>query len=114
MISFRILTKRTIVLNTYKVASELLDGRASNYSERLRFTMFQELVGRGLAVFQINAQHPRFKTYRKLLHNGLSARKVTNYYDLQVRERDILLKNLRDTSDNFPAHFRRWVVTPLQ
>ena len=107
IISFRILTKRGIVLNTYKTASELLDGRANNNSERVRNTMYQEIVGRGLAIFQINAQHPRFKAYRKLLHSGLSARTVTKYYDLQARERDILLNNLRDTPDEFPAHFRR-------
>ena len=108
--SFRIFTRRTIILNTWKAASDLLESRSKLYSDRPTTWMYHELIGRKLAVFNISSLHPRFSIYRKLLHTSLNPRVIQAYDDLQDKESRILLSNLKAKPENFAKHFRRCVA----
>ncbi|KAI9508629.1 hypothetical protein F5148DRAFT_950138, partial [Russula earlei] len=44
----------TVVINSPKVASELLERRASSYSDRPRLTVAQEIRNNGLAFTRMN------------------------------------------------------------
>ena len=95
------------MLNTYKAANDLLEVRSSIYSDRSTTTMYGELIGRKLAVFNISSQTPRFRAYRRLLHSSLNPRVITEYQELQTREMHVLLRNLAAEPERFVAHFRR-------
>ncbi|TFK48195.1 cytochrome P450 [Heliocybe sulcata] len=109
IICFRIYGRKTVVLNTLRSATDLLDARSSIYSARPAATMRNELVGRKMAIFNMSAQHPRFKTYRRLLNSSLNARSTQGYLHIMQDERKILLDNLAADPEPFIAHFRRYV-----
>lgn len=96
-----------LVLNTLKVALDLLESRASLYSDRPMAWMYKELVGRKLAVFNISVKHPRFKIYRKLLQSGLNQRATRTYRAIQEEETKILLRGLARSPEQFVSHIRR-------
>lgn len=63
-----------------------------------------------LSVFTISSQHKRFKIYRRLLHKGLNARAVEDYYPLLLDETEALLQRFSEAPQNFISHFRRYVT----
>ncbi|KAG2368438.1 cytochrome P450 [Suillus spraguei] len=81
--SFRVPNRQFIVLNTLQSATELLDSRATTYSDRPKIWMYTELARRNLLPFHISFTHPYFKTYRTILKASLSARTIQSYQSLQ-------------------------------
>lgn len=77
IVTFHLFGRRTIILNTWKTASDLLESRSKIYSDRPVAWMYHELVGRKLAVFNISSQHPRFPVYRRMLHSSLNSVRYT-------------------------------------
>ncbi|KAJ6479873.1 cytochrome P450 [Mycena vulgaris] len=107
LLSFRVYNRLTIVLNTHTAVHELLERRAGIYSGRPISWMFQVICGRANAVFNISADHPRHRIYRRLLQRGLSANAVKGYSPILEDEVEILIRGLRDTPDHFEQHLRR-------
>ncbi|PPQ92201.1 LOW QUALITY PROTEIN: hypothetical protein CVT25_008975 [Psilocybe cyanescens] len=106
IIHYRIYKRRYIILNDIRSVLELLEVRSNKYSDRPQAWMYKELVGRKYAVFNISSQHERFRSYRKILHAGLSTRAVPQYYTLFRDEADVLLQRLSETPQDFVSHFR--------
>ncbi|KAG1884670.1 cytochrome P450 [Suillus subluteus] len=101
IISFRVPNQQFIVLSSLKSATELLDLRATTYSDRPRIWMM-ELAKLNLNVFNISFTHPYFKTYRTVLKNSLSTRTIQTYQSLQTEQSRVLL----DSSTQEPRAFR--------
>ncbi|KAJ8590794.1 cytochrome P450 [Rhizopogon salebrosus TDB-379] len=104
--SFRVPNRQFILLNTLKAATELLDQRASTYSDRPRIWML-ELAQRYLNPFSIYFNHPHFKVYRTMFKASLSPRTIRDYRLLQTEESRVLLDGLHKTPQHFVAHIRR-------
>lgn len=96
----------TIILNTGKAATDLLESRSALYSDRPVWVM-GALAGRARSAFHIPYDHPRFRSYRKMLHSGLNPRITRSYRPIQEHELTNLLKNLSETPENFISHLRR-------
>ncbi|EED83433.1 predicted protein [Postia placenta Mad-698-R] len=107
VVYFRVHGRRMHVLNTLKVALDLLESRVSLYSDRPMAWMYKELVGRELAVFNISVKHPRFKIYRKLLQSGLNQRATRTYRAIQEEETRTLFLELARSPEQFVSHIRR-------
>ncbi|KAJ7574455.1 cytochrome P450 [Mycena floridula] len=107
VISYRIFTRRTIVLNTVEAVSDLLNLRSGLYSARPLQIMHDELVGRKLSLFSISHTELRFKKYRKLVQSGLNPRAVHTYSYILEQELGILLQSLSESPDRFVSHLRR-------
>ncbi|KAG7099150.1 hypothetical protein E1B28_001021 [Marasmius oreades] len=103
----RLFNRYTIVLNSGKVALDLLESRSSIYSERPYSVFINKIQERSLSVFSMSLHHPRFRVYRKMMHSGLGPRAVQSYHPLQIQETNILLKALADTPKEFIPHLRR-------
>lgn len=112
LIHYRVFGKETIVLNTLKAATDLLESRASIYSDRPHFVMYQELMNRKHSMFHLTSQSPRFKIYRRMLQSSLNPRAVQKYRGIQRDERVILLKGLLNSPEQFVSHLRRYVLGP--
>lgn len=105
--SYRIYSKRFVVLNTAKATTDLLESRSLIYSDRpVDHWMYLELVNRKLAVFNISSQNPRFKEYRKFLNTGLNSRATNSYNIILEEERLKLLRALAETPADFITHLR--------
>ncbi|KZT75151.1 cytochrome P450 [Daedalea quercina L-15889] len=107
VISFRVYSKRTIVLNSLKAATDLLDTRSSMYSDRPILWMLTELAGRGLSVFNIPASHPWFKKYRKTMHSGLSPRPTMSYRPIMQAHSRKMLLSFAASPTQFRSHIRK-------
>ncbi|KAG1742796.1 cytochrome P450 [Suillus paluster] len=107
ILSFRVPGQQFIVLSSLKTATELLDSRATTYSDRPKLWMQTELAMRKLSAFSISFNHPYFKTYRKMFKASLSPRNIQSYQSLQIEESRVLLDGLHKDPEQFFAHIRR-------
>ncbi|KDR77596.1 hypothetical protein GALMADRAFT_245744 [Galerina marginata CBS 339.88] len=113
IIYFRVMNKETIVLNSGKVALDLLESRSAIYSDRPVSWMEGELAGRKRSVFRTSLLDPRFKMFRRLLQNGLNARASESYRPIQTTETQTLLQGLANSPEDFSAHIRRNAVAVI-
>jgi cytochrome P450 len=106
LVYIQVFNKRTIFLNSAKVASDLLDSRSSIYSER-SVNWMAHLAGRGSSIFRTSFSNPRFRNLRRLVQDGLTPRAVKSYRPLQLRENLVFMNALVDSPSDFRAHIRR-------
>ncbi|KAH8831458.1 cytochrome P450 [Flagelloscypha sp. PMI_526] len=104
LISYKIFGRKFLILNNVQSIQDLLDGRASIYSDRYQPPFYTNLVGQGLSPISISSQHPWHKIYRRLFHNGLSPRAVSGYSDKLELERNHLLCILYQSPDEYERH----------
>lgn len=110
--SFRVYNTRIVVLNSYRSIHDLLNGRASIYSDRPYSSMLHDpnMCNRGKTVFNISAKHPRHRKYRKLLQGGLSAKATKEYESLLIGETKALVEGLAEMPRMVEWLVRRSVV----
>jgi hypothetical protein len=106
--SFCVPNRQFIVLNSLKSATDLLDLRATTYSDRPRIWMYTELARRNLNPFNISFTHPYFKTYRTALKASLSPRAIQSYQSLQTEQSRVLLDGLHKNPEHFAEHIKRY------
>ncbi|KAF9266125.1 cytochrome P450 [Marasmius fiardii PR-910] len=104
---FRAFTVNTIVLNSGKAALDLLESRSSIYSDRQTSIMLDILAGRQYSVSRVKFNHPRFRTYRRLLNSALNRGAVKAYQGIQTDEVHTLLRGLAKTPEDFLVLLRR-------
>ncbi|KAG1763387.1 cytochrome P450 [Suillus occidentalis] len=104
--SFRVPNRQFIVLSSLKSATDLLDSRATTYSDRPKLWM-AELAKQNLNVFNISFTHPYFKTYRTVLKNSLSTRTIQTYQSLQTEQCRVLVDSLHKDPEHFAGHITR-------
>jgi hypothetical protein len=97
-----------IVINSLKVAMELLDTRGAIYSDRPSSTMFGDLLDRRNSVFFVSYASERFRQYRRLLQSQLNPRAASTYVPLQTEELRKFLQGLLRTPDKFRTLIRRY------
>ncbi|KDR84295.1 hypothetical protein GALMADRAFT_205982 [Galerina marginata CBS 339.88] len=113
IVYFRVMNKEAIVLNSGKVALDLLESRSALYSDRPVSYMGGEIAGRKHSVFRASLLDPRFKIFRRLLQNGLNARASKSYRPIQTTETQTLLQGLANSPKEFSAHVRRNAVAVI-
>ena len=107
IISFRVYNRWTIVLNSATAVHDLLEKRASIYSDRPKSWMYHEICNRKKSVFNISSSDDRHKQYRKLLQTGLSARATREYWPLLQSEAVRLLESFSSSPERYEKHIRR-------
>lgn len=107
LLSFRVYNRRIIVLNDATVVHDLLNKRASLYSDRPKSWMFHETCGRGKSVFNISSLNERHKKYRRLLLIGLGPSATQGYWPALHSEAQVLIDNLAENPKELEKHFRR-------
>ncbi|KAF9058200.1 cytochrome P450 [Panaeolus papilionaceus] len=113
VLSFEVFNKTTIVLNSAKAVNDLLESKASNYSDRPIRMMGGELAGRKKTIFFMSSQASEFKEYRRLLQSGLNPRASKTYRPIQTQEVQVLLRGLLDAPQDFISHIRRNAVAVI-
>jgi len=83
----------TIVFNSLKSTYELLERRASNYSDRPRLVMAQEIFSNGLLLSLMNYGE-RWRRIRRAAHEALTKKAVQNYHPILMKEATILVSSL--------------------
>ncbi|KAJ3804352.1 cytochrome P450 [Lentinula aff. lateritia] len=105
MISFHVLGRRIVVLNSAATATDLLTKRSTIYSDRPYPMMAGVLMKREKSMFYIS-YNDRFRTYRTLFHRSFNAQAAQSYWPLLEREAKLVaFKILQKPVDLF-AHLR--------
>jgi len=113
IIYLRVFQTRTIILNTGKIALDLLESRSAIYSDRYQAGMLGQVSGLRLPVFRIPFLDPRFKIYRRMLHTGLNPRASKSYRPIQTQETQVFLQGLACSPKEFDLHIRRNAVAVM-
>lgn len=95
-----------VLLNTHKVAADLLDRRASIYSDRPRNIVASELLTGGLLVVFTRYGHT-WRKLRKAAHEGLNRVVSQNFHQTEVTEAVLLTNALLDNPISWEKHIRR-------
>ncbi|EGO03159.1 hypothetical protein SERLA73DRAFT_101284 [Serpula lacrymans var. lacrymans S7.3] len=90
---FRLLTQDVFVLNTHRLAFELLDKRANTYADRPRQVMCAELISwnRAIALAPAGTRH---RKYRKLVNSILSPNATKRLWPFLEVIRQVIAMNI--------------------
>ncbi|KAK7024048.1 O-methylsterigmatocystin oxidoreductase [Favolaschia claudopus] len=106
LISFHILGRRMVIINTMEDAINLLNKRSGVYSDRPFPTMAGVLMRREKSIFYIS-YNERFKMYRKMMQRSFNPTAAQMYWDIQDHEARILVDNITKFPDKLVEHLRR-------
>ncbi|KDR76708.1 hypothetical protein GALMADRAFT_67164 [Galerina marginata CBS 339.88] len=82
-----------VIINSSKIAKDLLDKRSSIYSDRPHFIMGGDLVGYD-ELFVIQPYGENWRKQRRMVAQDLSLSMTPRYHSLQEKETAILIRNL--------------------
>ncbi|KAI5857361.1 cytochrome P450 [Durotheca rogersii] len=106
IVYFNVLGHHVVVLNTQKVANEILDKRGANYQDRPRFVLF-EVMGWGLTLTFLR-YGPRFRLHRSALQTGFTKTAIANYRPIQLDEARQAVLRIFARPDNWDHSLRRF------
>lgn len=98
------LGKDIVVLNSYKVAHDLIDKKPI-YAGRPTFQMVGELGGASMTYFMCQ-YNDRWRRYRKLSHPVLHKGAISRYWVEQQDAASALLRALLTSPENFHKYMR--------
>ncbi|KAH6626478.1 cytochrome P450 [Chaetomium sp. MPI-SDFR-AT-0129] len=98
-----------VVLNTLAAATELLDKRGSNYADRPRFVMFEEMGWSPTLTWL--RWGPKYQLHRKVLQPPFVKSKVAQYTALQRREALRFCLGAIDHPEDWLTAVRRFSVS---
>ncbi|KAI6024110.1 cytochrome P450 [Pisolithus microcarpus] len=104
----RVLGKEYIIVNSEKVAHELLDQRSSIYSDRPRVPSV-DLLGLGFTTPTL-PYGEEWRRHRKALHLVLNKKESLKYGTMHLQRAHGLLANLLATPQNYEDHFAMFSV----
>ncbi|KAI9444588.1 cytochrome P450 [Lactarius indigo] len=96
-----------LVLNSLKVASELLDRRGNLYSGRPRMIMTQEIISGGLMFAIIDYRDDRWRRSRRAAHQSLTKAAARSYHNVLRKEGVLLSSALLANPSALEQHFQR-------
>ncbi|KDQ63647.1 hypothetical protein JAAARDRAFT_29676 [Jaapia argillacea MUCL 33604] len=95
-----------LVINSAKVASDLLDKRSGNYSSRPVRTMVTELMGWDW-LFSTHRYGQWWRKHRTLFHHHFHSNAGPDFQPIQTKETYTMLRNLAHDPTKFSYHIRR-------
>jgi hypothetical protein len=107
-----VFTRRMIIINSTSAVQDLLERRASVYSQRPYSYLF-DVANRLLSVFNIPTEHARFRTYRRLLHGELGAHAQNGASELLRRQTLLMLQRIAKEPELFQYYIRLCVVRQM-
>ncbi|KAJ6630953.1 cytochrome P450 [Mycena sp. CBHHK59/15] len=106
LVSFHLLGKRMVILNSATDAINLLSKRSSIYSDRPFPTMAGVLMRREKSMFYIS-HNDQFRTYRKMMHHAFNPAASQMYWEVQEHEARVLVDSIITSPHDLAEHLRR-------
>ncbi|KAH9048003.1 cytochrome P450 [Lactarius deliciosus] len=98
--------KGILVINSQRVAVDLLEKRSNIYSDRPRFISFNEFLTENLRFF-LTGYGDLWRRFRRPAVEGFSKSVVPDFYPIQNREAIMLALALMKSPPSVKKHFRR-------
>ncbi|KAL4245440.1 cytochrome P450 family protein [Abortiporus biennis] len=107
----KLFQRDTIIINSLKVAKDLLEKRSTNYSDRPPLIFLNELLGWEGVISHLSYT-PQFRRQRRWIEAAfLNKESLSNYQPIQRRECYILLSGLLSSPDEFANHLTRFAAS---
>ncbi|TFK57181.1 cytochrome P450 [Heliocybe sulcata] len=106
LIYVRLLGNPILILNSAKVANDLLDKRGANYSSRPVRPMVNDLMGWDW-LFSSMPYGARWRSHRALFTKHYHPNRAPDFQPLQLKEAYTMLHNLAHDPDRFVYYIRR-------
>ncbi|KAN0091353.1 Cytochrome P450 [Tylopilus felleus] len=102
----RLLTQDIIVINSEKIAQDLLDKRSQNYSSRpASLIPMNELFGTEFSSIFL-PYGDRWRLHRRFFHQALHFNAAPSFRPIQLRKAHDLITRLISSPHDFPAHLQ--------
>lgn len=109
MVFLSVLGQPTLILNSAKVARDLLDKKGHKYSNRPHLEMCN-LIGLNNGLVLTNYGQ-RFRNHRKLMHQLIGSNlSMSRFYPIEETETRKFLKHLASTPQDLASHIRRFAT----
>ncbi|OCH88068.1 cytochrome P450 [Obba rivulosa] len=99
VVHLRVLGQSIVILNTAKAASDFLDARSANYSDRVRSVIIP-LVGLDWST-GLMPYGPTWRKHRRTIHQYFTSDVIRQYQPVQLRKARQLLHHLHQDPENF-------------
>lgn len=106
MIFYRIYGNPVLIINSAKIADDLLDKRGVIYSSRPARTMTRDLMGWSWSLVGME-YGPTWRKYRGLFEKHFRSRVVPVYKPIEVKGVRTLLQNFNRSPEDFEKHLHR-------
>ncbi|KAJ3728216.1 cytochrome P450 [Lentinula raphanica] len=103
LLSFNILGRHIVVINSLSIATELLDQRSTIYSGKPRLEMLN-LMGWGFNLAFMQYNDPRRKQLRRMIHKGVGQPSIMNIQTLALEQSEALILQLSESPKKFMEH----------
>lgn len=111
VIHIHFLGRSIIVLNSVQAATDLLDKRSANYSDRPAFPLLSFMGWSEELSLVLIRRGTQFPKHRRLLQNYLGKKEVVSYRSIQTQQTGILLRNLLSDDEERDSHIQRFSAT---
>ncbi|KAJ7608414.1 cytochrome P450 [Roridomyces roridus] len=105
LLMIQVMGQRMCIINSYKVANELLNDRSAICSDRPAMPMVNDLMdwkfNMGLQPYDSN-----YKKHRRAFQHGFNRRESNGYQHVQIRENTLLLEKLLNDPKKYGQHLR--------
>ncbi|KAF8202965.1 cytochrome P450 [Pholiota molesta] len=108
VVSYSVFGRVTVVLNSLEATTELLEKRSSNYSDRPRMIMANELMDWDWDFVHMGYAD-RWRRHRRMFHQYFQPRNLASYYPLQKKMAIALLDQLAQSPAEFAPHIKQFV-----
>ena len=108
ILSFKILGQPIVVLNSARAATELLDKKGANYSDRPRFVLFEVMGWHKTLTFL--PYGPDFRLHRRILQKSFLNSNITQYRPLQEEEMAVMLRGITEKPGDWEKILRRFAT----
>ncbi|KAJ7720782.1 cytochrome P450 [Mycena metata] len=95
--------QKICIINSYKVANDLLNERSAVYSDRPPMPMVNDLYKFNMG---LQPYGPVYKKHRKAFQHSFNRREANSYQPVQTRENTLLLEKLLADPAKFDSHLR--------
>ncbi|KZT29047.1 cytochrome P450 [Neolentinus lepideus HHB14362 ss-1] len=101
-----------IVVNSHKIAADLLDRRAALYSDRPNNIVASDILTGGLLI-ALSHYTDTWRRLRKAAHEGFHKGVVHRYQPTQFKEAVLLTSGVLSDPDSWEAHLRRTAASSI-
>ncbi|KAJ7653935.1 cytochrome P450 [Mycena polygramma] len=101
-----------LIMNTHKVAADLLDRRGSIYSNRPRWIVASEILTGGLLMV-FTQYNDVWRRMRRAGHEGLNKQVASNFHALQSKEALLLIDGMLRQPHLWNEHIRRATASAI-
>jgi cytochrome P450 len=106
VLSFNVLGRSIIVLNSAEACHDLLDKRGQNYNDRPRFVLF-EVMGWGITLTFLR-WGPTFKLHRKLMQSSFTQSACKAYRPVQEQEARLAAREILESPQDWESLLRKY------